>query len=160
VSSLVGDLLSDKDGKFGFAIDYKTGQSSPIAETSDQIGVSITTKITDKLLINGSLGVPIGDVNDSTIAGEVEVQWLVNEDGSLRMNFFNRQADIQFIGEDQIFEQGLGISYTVDFNTFKELVFKLFNKRLSLEKEKLEELPVIPDDSGLPRGFGNLPEKE
>jgi hypothetical protein len=44
---------------------------------------------------------------------------------NLRELFFNRQTDIQFIGEIRFFEQGLGISYTVDFNTFKELVFKL-----------------------------------
>ncbi len=158
VSSLVGDLLSDKDGKFNFAIDYQTGQSSPTTETADELGISISTKISDKLLINGTLGVPIGDVNDTAVAGEVEIQWLVNEDGSLRMNFFNRQADIQFIGEDQIFEQGFGMSYSVDFNTFKELVFRFFNKKLSLEQQKEEELLVVPDDSGLPKGFGNVPE--
>ncbi len=160
VSSIVGDLLSDKDGKFGFAIDYKTGQNSPTAQTADELGISITTKITEKLLINGTLGVPIGDVNDTAVAGEVEVQWLMNEDGSLRMNFFNRQADIQFIGEDQIFEQGLGMSYTVDFNTFKELVFRLFNKKLSLEKQKEEELPAVPDDSKFNDTFGNVPDDE
>ena len=49
------------------------------------------------------------------------------------MNFFNRQADLQFIGEDQIFEQGAGASYTVDFETFQELVLKLFGKRLDRE---------------------------
>jgi hypothetical protein len=46
------------------------------------------------------------------------------------MNFFNRQADLQFIGEDQIFEQGAGASYTVDFATFQELFYKLFGKKI------------------------------
>lgn len=160
VSNLLGELLSDKDGKFDFGIDYRTGQNSPTAQTADQLGVSISTKISERLLINGSLGVPIGDVNDSSVAGEIEAQWLINEDGTLRLNFFNRQADIQFIGEDQIFEQGVGTTYTVDFNTFKELIFRLFNKKLSLEKQKEQELPVVPDDNSLPAGFGNIPEDE
>ncbi|MAN60134.1 MAG: hypothetical protein CMC08_09900, partial [Flavobacteriaceae bacterium] len=68
-------------------------------------------------------------------------------------NFFNRQADIQFIGEEQIFKQGAGVSYSVDFDTFRELVFKLFNKRLTLESEN--ELPIVPDDSSYPINFNN-----
>ena len=60
------------------------------------------------------------------------------------MNFFNREADLQFIGEDQIFEQGAGMTYAVDFDTFRELVNKLFNKKLTLESE--DELLVEPDD--------------
>ncbi|NNJ82639.1 MAG: hypothetical protein HKP11_10625, partial [Flavobacteriaceae bacterium] len=85
--------------------------------------------------------------------------WLVNEDGTLRINFFNRQADIQFIGEDQIFEQGAGVSYSVDFDTFRELVFKLFNRKLSLESEE-EALPVTPDDNSVPEDFNQTAIKE
>ncbi|EDM43076.1 hypothetical protein SCB49_12664 [unidentified eubacterium SCB49] len=160
VSNILGDLLQDKDGKISLAIDYQAGQNSPTIETANELGVTISANITDKLLINGTLGVPIGDVEDTAVAGEVAMQWLVNEDGSLRMNFFRRQADVQFIGEDQIFEQGFGLSYSVDFNTFKELVFKLFNKKLSLEQEQQEELPVVPDDNTIPDNFGTLPEEE
>lgn len=155
VSSLVGDLLSDDDGKFKLALDYQTGNNTPVNQTADRVGVSLSTQITERILINGNVGVPIGGVNESAVAGDIEVQWLINEDGSLRMNFFNRQADIQFIGEEQIFEQGLGMSYSVDFNTFKQLVFKLFNKRLSLEKEKEQELEVIPDDNRFFEDFEN-----
>ena len=85
------------------------------------------------MLINGKVAVPVGGANDSAVAGDIQVQWLVNDDGSLRMNFFNRQADLQFIGEDQIFEQGAGASYTVDFATFQELFYKLFGKRIDRE---------------------------
>ena len=67
------------------------------------------------------------------------MQWLVNEDGSLRINFFNRQAELQFIGEEQTFEQGIGVSYQVDFDTIKELMNKLFGIEIKLEE-------FIPDD--------------
>ena len=82
----------------------------------------------------------------------LEVQWLMNEDGSLRMKFFNRQADLQFIGEDQIFEQGAGISYSVDFNTFQELMRKLFNKKA---QRKLEDTPIVPDDNTFPGNWNS-----
>ena len=150
VSSLVGDLLADQDAKFIVLPNYQPGENTPLGQSADRLGVAIQTQITDRLLINGTVGVPVGGVNETRVAGDVEVQWLINEDGSLRMNFFNRQADIQFIGEDQIFEQGLGASYSVDFDKFSELVFKLFNKKLSLEKEREEETPVVPDDNDFP----------
>lgn len=153
VSDLVGDLLSDQDGKFQLGIDYQAGINTPVNQTADRVGVSLSTQITERILINGNVGVPVGGVNENAIAGDIEVQWLINEDGSLRMNFFNRQADIQFIGEEQIFEQGLGMSYSVDFDTFKDLVFKLFNKRLSILKEEEQEYEIVPDDDRFNENF-------
>ena len=159
VSGLVNDLFADQDGKFKVGLDYSVGTRTPDQETSDRFGITLSTQINERILINGKVGVPVGGVNETAVAGDIEVQWLVNEDGSLRINFFNRQADLQFIGEDQIFEQGAGVSYSVDFNTFRELVQKLFNKRLTLESE----LPVTPDDNTFPENFnqqGTLPEGE
>jgi hypothetical protein len=153
VSGLVNELFADQDNKFAVGLDYSQGSRLPNQESSDRVGITLTTQISERILINGKVGVPVGGVNETAIAGDIEVQWLVNEDGSLRINFFNRQADIQFIGEDQIFEQGAGVSYSVDFDTFRELVNKLFNKRLTLESEN--ELPVIPDDSSVPVNFSS-----
>ncbi|MFT5250492.1 MAG: hypothetical protein ACI93P_002234, partial [bacterium] len=53
-----------------------------------------------------------------------------------------RQAELQFIGEDQTFEQGSGVSYQVDFDTIKELMNKLFGIKIEIEKEEF-----IPDDN-------------
>jgi hypothetical protein len=151
VSSLVNELFADEDGKFVVGLDYSQANRLPNQETAGRVGITFSTQINERILINGKVGVPVGGVNETAIAGDIEVQWLVNEDGSLRMNFFNRQAELQFIGEDQIFEQGVGLSYSLDFDTFSELVNKLFNKRISRESD--EELPVLPDDDTLPVDF-------
>ncbi len=146
VSGLVNQLFADEDGKFSVGLDYSQGSRLPNAETSDRVGITLQTQINERILINGKVGVPVGGVSETAIAGDIEVQWLINEDGTLRMNFFNRQADIQFIGEDQIFEQGLGMSYSVDFDTLSELIDKLFNKKITREKN-YEQTPIIPDDN-------------
>ena len=151
VSGLVNNLFADQDGKFRVGLDYSVGNRTPDQETSDRFGITLSTQINERILINGKVGVPVGGANETSVAGDIEVQWLINEDGTLRMKFFNRQADLQFIGEDQIFEQGTGISYSVDFNTFRELYQKLFNKKLVLESE----LPVIPDDNSYPVEFNS-----
>lgn len=148
VSGLLNELFADKDGKFTVGLDYTQGSNLPNQETADRFGVTLSTHINERILINGKVGVPVGGIYENSIAGDIDVQWLVNEDGSLRLIFFNRQADIQFLGENQIFEQGAGISYSVDFNTFKELVKKLFNKTIELESQK--DLEVTPDDNTFP----------
>ena len=149
VSGLVNELFADEDNKFSVGLDYSQGSRLPNAETADRVGITLQTQINERILINGKVGVPVGGVSETAIAGDIEVQWLINEDGTLRMNFFNRQADIQFIGEDQIFEQGLGMSYSVDFDTLSELIDKLFGKRISKEKDATDK-PIIPDDNSLP----------
>ncbi|RDK85282.1 translocation/assembly module TamB domain-containing protein [Marinirhabdus gelatinilytica] len=158
VSGLVNQLFSDKNSKYSVGLDYSPSSGLPNQQAAGQIGINFSADITERILINGKVGVPVGGATESTVAGDLEVQWLVNEDGSLRINFFNRQADIQFIGESQIFEQGAGISYSVDFDTMKELMAKLFNKKLTLEKE--EDLPVTPDDSPFPVDFNQEGNKE
>ena len=145
VGSVLNDLLNDKDSKLNIEVAYDVGDRRPDLDTGDRFRTSISANITDRIIINGEVGIPVGGVNDTQVAGDVEIQWLINEDGSLRMNFFNRQAQIQFIGEQLNFEQGAGISYTVDFDTFRELVKKIFNKDISVEGEA--PLNIVPDDS-------------
>lgn len=150
INSLVAEIFSRGDSKFNVLPYYIIGDNTVNQETSDQFGVELSTQISERILINGKVGVPVGGVNESTVAGDIEVQWLVNEDGSLRINFFNRQADIQFVGEDQIYEQGAGVSYSVDFDTMRELIQKLFNRTITTESE--EETPILPDN--------DIPEEE
>ncbi len=157
VSSLVNDLFTDKDSKFRVGLDYTASQRTPDQQNADRLGITLSTQISERILINGKVGVPVGGATETAIAGDIEVQWLINEDGSLRMNFFNRQADLQFIGEDQIFEQGVGVSYSVDFDTFKELMDKLFNKKITIEKD---EEPFVPDDNSYPVDFNNSATKK
>lgn len=151
VNKMVADIFTANDPKFVVLPYYEPGTRSIDLETEDQFGVRVSTKISERILIDGQVGIPVGGANESTIAGDIEVQWLVNEDGSLRMNFFNRQADLQFFGEDQIYEQGLGVTYSVDFDTFKELMRILFNKELTIDKELQES--VVPDDNNYPVFF-------
>lgn len=162
MSGLVNSLFADQDGKFKVGLDYSVGSNAPDQETADRFGVTLSTQISERILINGKVGVPVGGATETSVAGDIEVQWLMNEDGSLRMKFFNRQADLQFIGEDQIFEQGAGISYSVSFNTFQELMRKLFNRKAERERHFI---PVVPDDSSFPMDYnynssGTLPEND
>ncbi|WP_238527951.1 translocation/assembly module TamB domain-containing protein [Aquimarina agarivorans] len=127
-SSLVSSIFSSDDDKLGFGFDYVTGdRTNPDQEISDRFGVSVTTQISNRILINGKVGVPIGGVNESVVVGDVRIDFLLNKDGTLRATIFNKQNDIQqLIGETEGYTQGVGLSYSYDFDTFKELLRKVF----------------------------------
>ena len=99
-------------------------QADRINQISGRVGLTLSTQINDKISINGKVGVPVGGVTESVLVGDVEVQLQLNEDGSLRARVFNRENDINYnIGEGIGYTQGLGLSYSLDFDTFGEMFY-------------------------------------
>ena len=129
-SGIFNDIFQDEEGKFNLGIDYVLADRRPGSETDGRFGVTVSSKINDRITFNGKLGVPIGGINQSAVVGDVEVQYRVNDDGTLNLRVFNKENDITFIGQNIGYTQGLGISYEIDFNTFKELVNKVFKKKI------------------------------
>jgi len=142
-SGLFNDLFQDEDGKFTVALDYQMADRTPTAETNSQFGIAITTQLSDRISIDGKVGVPVGGVNQSVIVGNVEVKYRVNDDGTLNLRVFNRENDINYIGEGIGYTQGLGVSYEVDFDTLRELWFKIFNIKTEAEKNNASD--EVPD---------------
>ena len=57
-------------------------------------------------------------------------------------------TDIQFVASDNDgYTQGAGISYSVDFDTFKQLIQKIFKGEA---REVEEEIKIIQSDSDYP----------
>lgn len=138
-SSIVNDIFADDDGKFQVGVNYVQGDRTPDQQTVDRFGLTLSTQISDRVIINGQVGVPIGGVTESVIIGDLEIEFLLNEDGTLRAKVFNRENNIQFIGEEIGFTQGVGLSYNVDFNTFKELIRKIANTEIAKSNSEEEE---------------------
>ena len=141
-SSVLNGVFSDDNDKVQVGVDYRAGANTPDSETSDRFGITLQSQITDRISVNGTVGVPVGGgvSEQNSVVGDVSVDILLNEEGTLRAQFFNRESDIQLIGERQGYEQGAGLTYSVDFNSFQELWAILF-------KGKKEDDQVIPADS-------------
>jgi len=133
-SGIFNDIFQDEEGKFNLGIDYVLADKRPGTESDGRFGVTVSSKINDRITFNGKLGVPIGGINQSAVVGDVEVQYRVNEDGTLNLRVFNKENDISYIGQSIGYTQGLGLSYEIDFNTFKELTNKIFKKRILIPK--------------------------
>ncbi|MFD2098888.1 translocation/assembly module TamB domain-containing protein [Flagellimonas iocasae] len=142
-SGLLNQILAGNNDKFNLGLSYEQGLLDPNADikTENRIGVTVSTQISDRILVNGRVGVPVGGVSETVVAGDVEVQVLLNEQGTLSAKIFNRENQIQqFLAERQGYTQGVGLSYQVDFNSFKELMQKVFNK-----KDKVEITPAAEE---------------
>ena len=145
VTNMLNELISDDDNKVKLGIDVDLGETTPEYETDSRVGVTLSTKLSDNVLINGKVGVPIGGVNKTTVAGDFEVEVLLNEDRTLSLKFFNRENSIQNFGEQIGYTQGIGVSYNIEFDNLRELFQELFKNN----QKNLEE-PIKLSNSGLP----------
>ena len=148
--SLINGLFADEDSKLQLGFDYSQGNR--LTEISDRVGVTVSTRINDRISINGKVGVPVGGVSESVIVGNVEIQMQLNEDGTLTAHVFNRENNINYIGEGIGYTQGLGLTYNVEFNTFKEMIRKIFTKK-SLTKKASNSSNELPDSEDIPAEF-------
>ncbi|HET8839196.1 MAG TPA: translocation/assembly module TamB domain-containing protein [Flavobacteriaceae bacterium] len=157
-SGLVNDIFADENGKFNLGLNYVQGDRSLDQSAADRVGVSVSTQISKNIVFNGQVGVPIGGVSESLVVGNVEISFLLNEEGTLRFKVFNRENNIQYIGEEIGYTQGAGIAYTVDFDTFAELVRKILNKEI--KPEELEEtVKATAEKSLAPDYIFTMPEE-
>ncbi len=146
---IFGDIFNDKDGKIKVGVDIVSANRTLENENdSGRVGITVNYKINERITFNGKAGIPVGGINQSAIVGNAEIQYRVNNDGTMNLRFFNRENEVNYIGQGVGYTQGLGISYEVDFDTFQELLNKIF-KNQKIEKEKKQNKQT-PDSEVLP----------
>ena len=130
-SGILNSLLATGNDKLNFGLSYEQGilDRTTDIQTENRLGVTLSTQISERVLLNGRVGVPVGGVSETVVAGDVEVQILFNEEGTLSAKIFNRENEIQqFLADRQGYTQGVGLSYQVDFDSFKELLRKILGR--------------------------------
>ncbi|NNK73806.1 MAG: translocation/assembly module TamB, partial [Flavobacteriaceae bacterium] len=137
-AALLNSLISSSDGKLDVGFDFQLSDNNPNYESDSRVGVTLSTQLSDRILVNGKVGVPVGGVNETVVAGDIEIEVLLNEDRTLTLKVFNRENSIRNFGEQIGYTQGVGLSYNVEFDNLKELFEKIFrgNKKKALLKEK------------------------
>jgi hypothetical protein len=152
-TSLLGDIIQSEDDKFQVGINVIGADKRIGKETDGRFVATISSKINERITINGKVGVPFGGINESAIVGDIEVLYRVNDDGTMNLRLFNKENDINYIGQGIGYTQGVGVSYEVDFDTFKELVNKIFKNH---KLERAIKIDNTDDDSSLSPDFINF----
>ncbi|MGE4347639.1 MAG: translocation/assembly module TamB domain-containing protein [Flavobacteriaceae bacterium] len=138
-SSLFNNLLSDEDSFFDIGVDYTVGNRNPNRDfdDSDRFNMTLSTEINEDITINGKLGVPVGGTRESVVVGNVEIMMRLNEERTLNARVFNRENDINYFGEGIGYTQGIGLTWEADFDSFSELMHKIFmNSRKRREQQE------------------------
>jgi hypothetical protein len=144
-TGLLGNVIKSNDEKFNIGINVIGADKRLGKETDGRFEASVSSKINERITFNGKLGVPFGGINQTAFIGNVELLWRLNEDGTLNAKIFNKENDINYIGQGIGYTQGVGISYEVDFDTFRELVNKMFKKQLTQQTIPAEYLDQDSD---------------
>ncbi|MGV8945204.1 MAG: translocation/assembly module TamB domain-containing protein [Lutibacter sp.] len=136
LSNAFDNIFNKGESRFKLKPEYTVGERGKVDNLNieDQLAIALDYQLNDRIIINGKVGVPMGASNQTNIIGEVNVEFLLNEDGSLRSSVFNRQNEIQYSEEEEGYTQGVGLSYQIDFDNGNELLHKL-----GLKKKKLKE---------------------
>lgn len=157
VQSMLNEILSSGDGVLDIGLDFQLGANNPEYETDSRVGLTLSTKLSDRILVNGKVGVPIGGVSETVVAGDFEVEVLLNEDRTLSLKFFNRENSVRNFGEQIGYTQGIGLSYNVEFDNLKEFFQMIFRgnaaTRKVVKKKSKEKEKALPD-------FMNFKEKD
>lgn len=129
-SGVFESIFSGDEDKLKLGLDYLQGDRNAEAttQTRDRLGLTLVTQVSERLLINGKLGVPFGGVEETIIVGDVTIEFLLSKDGSLRARIFNRENEFQYFGDELGYTQGIGLSYRVGFDDFKSLIKKIVKK--------------------------------
>ena len=142
-SDIFSSLLNEDNNKLQIGVDYLQGDKSALLDiaTADRLGFTLSTKLSEKILLNGKIGVPVGGVEQTLVVGNVQIDFILNEDGTLKAKVFNKENEFRYIGDELGYTQGVGLSYEVDFDTFGTLIQKII-KDPTKEENKLPSVTV------------------
>lgn len=130
-SSTAMDLLTNQINSILSQVskDYKLNVNLDADDITggNTVAVGLTKGfLDDRLIFNGSFGVEsrsaATNYTGNTLIGNVSLEYLLNETGTIRVNIFNESNDYTIIQEKNLgpFTQGIGINYQEDFNSFND----------------------------------------
>ncbi len=138
-------------------ITYQTFENEEV--TGSEVAVDLSKSfIDDRLTVNTNVDIPVDNTGSNdptapnatpTITGDVEVEYKITEDGRIRAKAFNR-SNQNNPALDQLspYSQGVSIFYRADFNTWSELVEKLFGRKpIEPQVESEESSPQATEES-------------
>jgi hypothetical protein len=145
LSNAFDNIFNQGNNRFKLRPEYTVGERGKVDNLNieDQLAIGLDYQLNDRIIINGKVGVPMGNSSQTNIIGEVNFEFLLNEEGTLRSSFFNRQNEIQYSEEEEGYTQGVGLSYQIDFDNSKELLQKLGLRKKKVIDPTLKSLDTI-----------------
>lgn len=141
LTNRLSNLLSNSLGGVNLGINYRgdlgtgllgsgTGGNSLTDSNRRDLNVALNTSLfNNRLVIDGNLAMGNSlQVNAQNMAGEIQMEYLINPNGTVRARAFNRVDDRILFNQTLNYRQGIGLSYNRNFDRWSEL-FRQRDKR-------------------------------
>ena len=127
ISNQLSNWLSQTTDDFDLGFKWIPGSSDSL--TTDQVEIAFSQKfLNDRLTINGNASnanTPEAQAVTS-IVGEVDIHYNLDKSGKIKLKVFNRaDAYDPLYGDEFRYEQGIGLFYKKNFDSFFELFKKI-----------------------------------
>lgn len=137
LSNQVSNWLSRLSNEFDLGVNYRPGDNI----TQDELELAVSTQLFDeRLLVSTNVGVQYGaqsTATGNTVIGDFQLEYLMTNDGKLRMKAFSVSNDRNLNRADQaLTTQGAGLAYREEFDNLKELWQKFLNVFRKAEKDR------------------------
>jgi hypothetical protein len=119
LSNQLSNWLSQISNDFDVGFNYRPGDQV----NANQMELALSTQIlNNRVKINGNIGNNSSLQSNTTnpVVGEVEVFVKLNKSGKLQLKAYNRAND-DLIYDTSLYKQGLGFSFTEEFDTLSDL---------------------------------------
>lgn len=138
MSNQVSNWLSSLSNDLDLGVNYRPGD----AITQDEVELAVSTQLFDeRLLLSTNVGVQYGAAaatqNNNALIGDFQLEYLLSEEGRLRLKAFSISNDRNLNRVDQaLTTQGAGVAFREEFDTMGEFWQKLLNLFRSDEKDR------------------------
>lgn len=122
ISGQLSQWISQIYNGFDLGVNYNPGNEL----TPEEFEVYLKTQFfDDRLIIDGNFGVQnntnVTQENNSNIIGDVQIEYKITQDGKFRVKAFNRTNQFSIIENSGTYTQGIGVSYSTEFDKFSDL---------------------------------------
>ncbi len=138
LTNQLNNWLSGLSNDFDVGINYQPGDEI----SQQEVEVALSTQLfDDRVIIDGNVGMISQDraSNTNEIVGEVTVEVMLTPDGRWRGKAFNKSNHDYLYRNYSPYTQGLGIFYTKEFSSFRDL---FTSRKKKMEKKEKEELSI------------------
>ncbi len=133
-SNQLSNWLSQINSNVDIGLNYRPGSQI----TNDEIELALSTQMfNDRVTVNGNIGNNSNpaSTNNSQLVGDFEVNVKLIPSGKVQFKAYNRSNN-NLIYETSPYTQGVGVSFTEDYNSFNDLYHKM--KSIFIRKEEEE----------------------
>ena len=152
LSNQLSNWASQISKQVNVGVNYRPGD----ALTSEELEVALSTSLfNDRVTIDGNVGVAnsttsSANQNTSNLVGDFAVEVKANKEGNVRLKAFNRSNNNSLINNiNSPYTQGVGVFYSLEFNTFSELskkfrdMFRPKSKKKLVPEKTIDSAPII-----------------